>query len=173
MAQKIIARNFTNKLKKQEMDDVFVEFYRLDEILENKDQHIQNYIVIRLVTVIEQFFRKIVEEQIKSGNIHNIPSQITLNTSDFMHVPQIYKERLISSSYSFQSIDAISDAMKHYNVKNPFLDEQISKLFKALFALRHDTVHTVMPLKEDVGKYHRFIENMIMRVLENIYGGNR
>ena len=91
MVQKIIARNFTNKLEKQEMDDVFVEFYRLDEILENKDQHIQNYIVIRLVTVIEQFFRKIVEEQIKSGNTHNIPSQITLNTSDFIHVPQIYK----------------------------------------------------------------------------------
>ena len=64
MAQKIIARNFTNKLEKQGMDDVFVEFYRLDEILENKDQHTQNYIAIRLVTVIEQFFRKIVEEQI-------------------------------------------------------------------------------------------------------------
>ena len=114
------------------MDDVFVEFYKLDEIQGNKDQHTQNYIVIRLVTIIEQFFRKIVEEQIKYGKTHNIPSEIILSTSDFMHVPQIHKERLISSSYSFQSIGAISETMKLYDVKNPFLNEEISKQFEAL-----------------------------------------
>ena len=38
------------------MDDMFTEFYRLDEIFEKNDQHTQNYVVIRLVTIIEQFF---------------------------------------------------------------------------------------------------------------------
>lgn len=38
------------------MNGVFVEFYKLDEIQENRDQHTQNYILIRLVIVIEQFF---------------------------------------------------------------------------------------------------------------------
>ena len=69
----------TLKLKKQEMDDVFTEFYRLDEILEKNDQHTQNYIVIRLVTIIEQFFRKVVEKQIKDKK-GVIPSETTINT---------------------------------------------------------------------------------------------
>ena len=53
---KKIAGSFTNKLEKQQMNGVFVEFYKLDEIQENRDQHTQNYILIRLVIVIEQFF---------------------------------------------------------------------------------------------------------------------
>ena len=64
MPKKINLSRFTPKLEKQEMDDVFDEFYILDEILECKDQHTRNYIVIRLVTIIEQFFRKIIEKQI-------------------------------------------------------------------------------------------------------------
>ena len=53
---KRILLHLTPKLKKQKMDDVFTELYRLDEILEKDDQHTQNYVVIRLVTIIEQFF---------------------------------------------------------------------------------------------------------------------
>ena len=70
MKDKRNLKRLTPKLKKQEMDDVFTEFYRLDEIIEKNDQHTQNYVVIRLVTIIEQFFRKIVEKQIenKKGN---------------------------------------------------------------------------------------------------------
>ena len=37
--------------------------------MKKKDQHTQNYIVIRLVTIIEQFFRKIVERQIETMKV--------------------------------------------------------------------------------------------------------
>ena len=44
MAKTIKTLHFTPKLKKQEMDDVFTEFYRLDQIQKNEDQDMQNYI---------------------------------------------------------------------------------------------------------------------------------
>ena len=78
MQGKRISLHLTPKLTKQEMDDVFVEFYRLDEIFGKRDRHTQNYIVIRLVTIIEQFFRKIVEKQIEN-NKGKIPQEITIN----------------------------------------------------------------------------------------------
>ena len=90
----------TPKLRKQEMDDVFTEFYRLDEILGKDDQHTKNYIVIRLVTIIEQFFRKIIEKQIEN-NKSKTPREITINTDYLRDIQSTSKERLISSSYSF------------------------------------------------------------------------
>ena len=172
MKKKINSSRLTPKLKKQEMDDVFTEFYRLDKIQKNEDQDMQNYIVIRLVTIIEQFFRKIIEKRIKDGNTKNIQIEITLNINDFMNAPQISKERLISSNYSFQNMDAITDVMKQYDVINPFQNEEISKSFQELFKLRHDTVHTVLSVNEEIDKYHTLIEDMIKRVLNNVYSGD-
>ena len=169
MKKKIDSSRLTPKLKKQEMDDVFTEFYRLDQIQKNEDQDMQNYIVIRLVTIIEQFFRKIVEKRIKDGKTKNIQIEITLNINDFMNAPQISKELLISSNYSFQNMDAITNTMKQYDVVNPFQNEEISKSFQELFKLRHDTVHTVLSVNEEIDKYHTLIEDMIKRVLNNVY----
>ena len=173
MAKRINLSRLTPKLKKQEMHDIFIAFYELVEIHKNRDHHAQNYIAIRLVTVIEQFFRKIIEKQIKDGNSENIPEEIILKTSDFINLRQIDKERLIASSYPLQNINEIRDIMKQYDVIDPFSDTEILKSFKELFSLRHDTVHTVMSVKEDVIKYHTLVECMLKQVLDSVYGGEK
>ena len=173
MAKRINSSRLTPKLEKQEMDDVFIAFYELVEIHKNKDHHTQNYIAIRLVTVIEQFFRKIIEKQIKDGNRENIPAEIILKTSDFINLQQIDKELLIASSYPLQNINEIRDTMKQYNVINPFSDAEILKSFRELFSLRHDTVHTVISVNEEVVKYHTLVECMLKQVFDSVYGGEK
>ena len=156
------------------MDDVFTEFYSLDEILEKNDQHTKNYVVIRLVTIIEQFFRKIVEKQIKDKK-GAIPSEITINTGYLSDMQSTSKERLISSSYSFQNVEDIVQTMKNFQILNVFSckEENCQDKFKELFKLRHDTVHTVIPLKEDITKYHEMTEYMMRHVLVKAYGDDR
>ena len=163
----------TLKLKKQEMDDVFTEFCRLDEILEKNDQHTQNYIVIRLVTIIEQFFRKIVENQIEN-NKGKIPNEITINTNYLSDIQSTSKERLISSSYSFQNVDDIAQTMNNFQILNVFSckKENYQERFTELFKLRHDTVHTVMPLKEDITEYYKMTEAVMMHVLAQAHSGD-
>ena len=174
MKGKRILLHLTPKLKKQEMDDVFTEFYRLDEILEKNDQHTQNYVVIRLVTIIEQFFRKIVEKQIKDKK-GVIPSEITINTGYLSDMQSTSKERLISSSYSFQNVEDIVQTMKNFQILNVFSckEENCQDKFKELFKLRHDTVHTVIPLKEDITKYREMTEYVMRHVLVKAHGDDR
>ena len=173
MQDKRILLHLTPKLTKQEMDDVFVEFYRLGEILGKNDQHTQNYIVIRLVTIVEQFFRKIVEKQIENVK-GGIPHEITINTNYLSNIKSTSKERLISSSYSFQNVDNITRIMKNFQIPKVFSwkKEDHQDEFKELFRLRHDTVHTVMPLKEDITNYHKITEDMMMHVLDKTYNGD-
>ena len=126
MQDKRILLHLTPKLTKQEMDDVFVEFYKLGEILGKNDQHTQNYIVIRLVTIIEQFFRKIVEKQIENVK-GGIPHEITINTNYLSSIKSTSKERLISSSYSFQNVDEHYTNNEEFpNPKGVFLEERRS-----------------------------------------------
>ena len=163
---------FTPKLEKQEMSDVFIEFYRLEEIFGNKSQYARNYTVIRLVTVIEQFFRKIVEKQIRDGKEKNILQQLEFDANDFVNLPQKYKERFISSHFCFQSVRKIKNTMKKVGISDPFGDEKNSKAFEDLFRLRHDTVHTVMPLKESITKYHKMTEDVMMHMLGKTHGAD-
>ena len=80
MSKKLHIRHPTPELLKQEMTDVVVEFYDLNTILESTDRHIHNYVIIRLVTIIEQFFRKIIELKIKNDDSANyFPTQVTLD----------------------------------------------------------------------------------------------
>ena len=118
MVKPILVRQPTPELLKQEMTDVIAEFYNLDKILNDTNQHTQNYVVIRLVTVIEQFFRKIVEKKINDDKLGNyIPNQLKLDKRTFMNLKSITKATLISSSYSFQSVNEIKEIAKQFGVQ--------------------------------------------------------
>ena len=103
-----------------------------------------------------------------------IPHEITINTNYLSGIKSTSKERLISSSYSFQNVDDITRTMKNFQIPKVFSwkKEDHQDEFKELFKLRHDTVHTVMPLKEDITKYHKITEDMMMHVLDKTYEGD-
>ena len=173
MSKGLRIRHPTPELLKQVMTDVVVEFYRLDEILESTDQHTRNYAVIRLVTIIEQFFRKAIELKIKndvSGNY--IPEQVTLDKHTFMNMKSITKEILVASSYSFQNVSEIKQRAKEFDLGNPFAyphNVNVEKEFEKFFQLRHNVVHTVMPANIELKRYYQITENLIKHVLEKIH----
>ena len=62
--------------------------------------------------------------------------------------------------------------MNHFQILNVFSckEKNCQDKFEALFKLRHDTVHTVIPLKEDVTEYHEITEYLMRHVLVKAYG---
>ena len=161
----------------QEMKDVVVEFYDLTQFLEDENRHIQNYVTIRLVTIIEQFFRKIIETRIRSGKAGEyIPEKLLLDKHTFINIESITKETLIASSYSFQSVEEIKEKMEKHNVKNPFgmssENSDIEEKFDKLFQLRHSIVHSVVHANIEMRKYYEMTENLIKNVLSKVHKNN-
>ena len=171
MVKPILVRQPTPELLKQEMTDVIAEFYNLDKILNDTNQHTQNYVVIRLVTVIEQFFRKIVEKKINDDKLGNyVPNQLKLDKRTFMNLKSITKATLISSSYSFQSVSEIKEIAKQFGVQNPFSNSSsIEKEFETLFQFRHNTVHSVVSSYLEIKKYYQITEDLIKNILHQVY----
>lgn len=161
------------ELVNQEMDDVFIEFYRLDEILKNQSQHIDNYVIIRLVTVIEQFFRKIIEYQIKKPVfLDKISSELKINKNVFMKMDGSNKERLIASTFSLQNVEEIVEKMNAVGIKNVFKlkpDPSQQNKFKSLFALRHGIVHSVLSYEGNIREYYDSTKYLMQSVLGKIY----
>ena len=171
MVKPILVRQPTPELVKQEMTDVMAELYNLDDILNDTNQHTRNYVVIRLVTVIEQFFRKIVEKKIHDDKLGNyIPDQLKLDKQTFMNITSTTKATLISSSYSFQSVSEIKEIMKQFNVRNPFSNSSnTEKEFETLFQFRHNTVHSVVSSYLEIKKYYQITEDLIKNTLHQVY----
>ena len=166
-----INHEITKKYTKQKIDDIFHEFYRLYFQVDSGNIDIQNQLIIKLVTVIEQFFRKIVEIQYQNEKVQLQDKEITLRIFHLDQMKTITKGIIISSSYNFQSIKAIREGMK--DVKITFSDKEIKHRLQPLgklFKLRHDTVHTVMPVNTDnIGKYYDVVEKLMCCILEKVY----
>ena len=173
MGKELRIRHPTPELSKQEMTDVVVEFYSLSEILKSTDRHMHNYLIIRLVTIIEQFFRKIIEMKIKNeDSVNYIPERVTLDRHTFINMESLTKELLIASSYSFQNVNEIKQRMKEFGMRNPFAhtpDANPEKGFEEFFQLRHNIVHTVAPINIEIKKYYQMTEALIKCVLENVH----
>ena len=162
------------KLVNQEMEDVFLEFCRLGEILEKRDKHANNYIIIRLVTIIEQFFRQIVEQRLKEPKfLAKINSIKNINRTVFMEIGERNKERLIASTLPLQNTTIIEEIMSDLGIKNVFglkqnLDQRDE--FENLFSLRHDIVHSVLPHDGDVKIYYNSTKDLMQNVSDVVYG---
>ena len=162
---------------KQNLNDVFLEMYRLELALDDKKVtwHDQ-FIIIRLVTLIEQFFRNIAKIQLES-NQTALPQNITLSTpilDDIIHIASekkrsINKELIISISHSFQNTKTIKDVMTQYGLKDALPNSKIVEYDK-LFTLRHEFAHTLhQPPKDlDLKQYYLLVEELMKYVLEKI-----
>ena len=164
------------KLPKQDLDDVFVEFYRLESVIASKKEEYQiGYIIIKLVTLIEQFFRNIVQIQLENKPA-KLPKEITLNTlviDDIIGIisqkrRNVTKEYIVSLSHSFQNTGTINAATCKYGVGKIFSDTLQRNCLKSeeydeLFKLRHEFVHTINPPSQPrlgIKQYHELTEKI-------------
>ena len=141
-------------LPNQTMGDVFEEFYRLKRtIKENPETYEKNYAVMRLVTIIEQFFRCVVEIRLKDKPEY-IPPKIEIsphiidNISDRFskNTNKEIKNHMISLTYSFQNTNYISKTMQSIKLRALAKSLESGKIyeeFDKLFQLRHNLTHTV------------------------------
>ena len=171
MAQKKLPK--MEKLPEQDVPDVLAEFYRLKSLVKkNMSEHHKNYVVIRLVTVIEQFFRCIIEINLKEGTI-TAPEAVTLGThiideiaSSVSGFPKrAIKNRIISLTYSFQNIKAITDV-----VDDKIISASKMNVLDKLFKHRHNLVHSVdkpfLNFKE-IEEYYNIVEELMRRILDD------
>lgn len=166
------------KLPGQSVHYVLAEFYRLkDMVNEDMEEHQENYLVIRLVTVIEQFFRCVVEIKLKDGTIVT-PEAVTLGTHIIDEIAssvsrsskRTIKNRIISLTYSFQNISAIT-AIAGPKIISPSKMDSLDKLFKH----RHNLVHSVdqpfLSFKE-IKENYDIAEEIMRRVLDALNHAN-
>ena len=167
-----------DRLPKQSIDDVLIEYYRLESVIKsNLDEHQKKYVIIRLVTIVEQFFRCVVE--IKFRNVPStIPEKMELDTRIIdeavgglsIAVRKEIKNKMISLTYSFQGTDAIKSEMDKFNIR-VFGCEVKEKDVKKLFKLRHIFVHSVESQQlqfEEIRRYYTIIEKLMKKVLDQM-----
>ena len=158
-------------IPEQYIEDVFNEFYRLDSIISDGNEYQRNYVVTRLVTIIEQFFRIIVEDKLYDRN-GKAPEPINLDPDiidkiasiHFKEEREITRELVMSLNYKFQSGDQIKKTMKDYGMR-VFRDGVKKTDYDELFELRHKIVHTLEQPPSKIRKYYEQTEKLFEHVL--------
>ena len=170
------------------MKSVFLELYHIEKMIED-GKHVEqkNYIMIRLVTIIEQFFRKVLEFLFRRFPDKR-PQNIALDTQIINNILKAYPNRrwwhvaelIVSQTFSFQNTKAIDDAMKKYGniqifsngskqanhgAKEGLIKSDYDKLFEA----RHVIAHSVKCLPYlDVKRYYTMTESLLNYTLDKV-----
>ena len=160
------------------MYSVFKEFYSLEPLIrQGMEDRSKNYMVIRLVTVVEQFFRCVVENRFrKYPNL--VPHEISISKQaiDNMFADAEWsmngetKLALVSATYSFQSAWSIKKEMKRFSLFDEALENKVDCL-DTLFRMRHTLIHTVEPRLCNVStlkKYYDAIEEIMKMTLDKL-----
>ena len=172
-------------LPKQDIDDVLVALYRLELTMSNRKKGDQTeHVMIKLVTIVEQFFRCIVQFQLED-NPNKGQKEITLNPLMIDEIIDIVSKRIrrvtakfiVSLSHSFQNPNTIENTMNGYGInifsgKNCLNKEKYEELFK----LRHEFVHTINPPSKphlEIMEYYKMTEELIQHVLDKYKGTKR
>lgn len=170
----------SRSIPEQHIEDVFAEFYRLDSIIKAGGEYQRNYVITRLVTIIEQFFRNIVEDRLYNLN-GKAPRKMELDPAIIDEIAAIHskeereitRELVISINHKFQSGDEIKDTMKEYGVE-VFWNERKKtsglkkESYDELFGLRHKIVHTFEQPPSKIRKYYELTEELFKHVLDQI-----
>ena len=164
--------NITPSLLEQDLTDIFYELINLKKYVNSSDEFIRKSTIIRLVTILEQFCRKIIENQIEEDDTmkNNNKGDITLKKIDLKYIDNVSKEFLISISHNFQNVNAIKD-IQNYGINVKLTEKQESDL-NELFTIRHDLVHTVKGNSGDINYYYNFICDLLKKILEISKYGN-
>ena len=165
MTNTINFNRITESLLEQTMDDIFERFFELEKFLDHSDMHIKEWVVIKLVTIIEQFCREIIKDQLKHNHDVHYPEKLQINIGDLERAKNIEIDSLIISQYNFQNTHAIINDLRHYKI-NDFLDKETKDDLDELFNVRHNIVHTISSQNYDVRKGYDTTQNLLKHILD-------
>ena len=158
--------SITPSLLEQDLTNIFDELIHLKKYINSSDQFIRKSVIIRLVTILEQFCRQIVEKQIQENAFlkNNNRDDIVLKKLDLEYIDNMTKEFLISISHNFQSVNAIKN-LENYEI-NIKLDKKQEDDLNELFTIRHDLVHTVKGNSGNINYFYDFVCKLLKKILE-------
>ena len=161
MKQTFDSKKITQELLDQTMGDIFNQFFDIENYLNTSDKLIKEWIVIKLVTIIEQVCRKIISAQIDTRNDIQLPeSLVNLEYEKETHVSD-----LIASQYNFQNTNTIVNVFKTYNMSgifNEITKDDADKLFNA----RHNLVHSVSKQSYDIKQLYDTTQSLLKSILD-------
>ena len=170
MINVINLNKITDSLLNQTMDDIFKEFFKLEKLFDDSNTYVINWVVIRLVTIIEQFCRGIIQTQINSDDDIQLPEKFHININDLERVKNLPLSFLITSQYNFQNISTITKELKNYKINYTF-DKKYKNELEKLFEIRHNIVHTISPQNYDIETGYSATENFLKSILDGSQHG--
>ena len=161
---KIDLNKITKSLLDQNMRSIFTQFFELEKFLDNSDSHVQEWVIVKLVTIIEQFCRQIIKNQLDTGIGINLPEKLHITIPDLERAKKISTSSLIASQYNFQNTRAIINDLKYYNITN--ISNKINKNdLDDLFDTRHNIVHTTSKQNYDIKKGYDATQQLLKLIL--------
>ena len=165
MNRNINLDRITESFLKQQMSNILEQYFNIENFLDDDKQHVKEWIIIKLVTVIEQFCREIIKKQLDSKKHKKLPPEFSINVQYIDRAKKIDTHALIASQYNFQNIDSITVLRKTYGVNYSF-SMQVNADIEKLFDTRHDIVHTTIKQNYDVKKGYYVVEKLFKTILE-------
>ena len=166
MIRNVNLSKITESLLKQQMSNVLEQYFDIENFLDDDQQHVKEWVVIKLVTVIEQFCREIIKTELDSKKYIKLPLEFSINVRHLDRAKKIDTNALIASQYNFQNIDSITILRKTYGVNYSFSSQVCSDIEK-LFDTRHDIVHTTIKQNYDIKKGYYTAEKLFKTILKN------
>ena len=161
----------TESLLDQDMGGILEQFFTLEDFLDHSDKHIQEWLIIKLVTIIEQFCREIVKNQIDTNADIQLPQELHITVAKLDRAKKISTSSLIASQYNFQNMQTIINELKHYKIDG-FLKDVNKNDLDELFRIRHDIIHTISSTQNyNIENGYNTIQNLLKKILEkSTYG---
>ena len=160
------SKKITKELLDQTMGDIFKQFFDIENYLNNSDTHVKEWIVIKLVTVIEQVCRKIISNQININNDMQLPeSLLSMKFGNKTSIGDI-----ITSQYNFQNIDSINTIFNTYKMPGIFAILKKDDVDK-LFDIRHNLVHSISKQQYDIKQLYVTTQSLLKSIVaKSSYG---
>ena len=156
----------TESFLKQQMSNILEQYFDIEKLLDDDKQHVKEWIIIKLVTVIEQFCREIIKKQLDSKKHKKLPSEFSINIRNIDRAKKIDTNSLIASQYNFQNMDSITILKKMYGV-NYLFSKHVHAGIEKLFETRHDIVHTAIKQNCDIKKGYYTVGNLFKTILQS------
>ena len=157
-------KRITLSLSNQDIYDIFEQFFDLEHYLDTTEMNIKEWVIVKLVTIIEQFCREVIKRHIDNKIYTQLPKEFQVNIDDLERAQKFTTGFLIVSQYNFQNTSIISNTLKTYKINNIFIKNNKQKI-EELFKIRHNIVHAMLKQDYDIKNGYDATEILLRQIL--------
>ena len=137
---------------------IIVDLLSVEMLIDSHKRNDHRAAAVDLVSAVEQFCRLVVAEMPGRGK-GTMPERVEVRLADMKRVARLTNEVLVSLTLNFQSVEAVERMLREYGMGDVLKREGLRAALAALFAARHDLVHTASPVWLDVrAAYYAVVE---------------